>query len=179
MIASILNAALTVALVVFACNAGYSSVQRWNKARASFNLIRLYARVARDEMRAAAQKEQLISELDKVDKGNPYGEPDNDYTPVFCYTKTCELSFEQISEILRYLNADQQKLLLEYFFAQSAVDATIAEINTDYFRGVPQERKYAAIKTLQSAAEKLESAADNLIKKLDEQGCWARITRIK
>jgi len=108
------------------------------------------------------------------------------------------LSFEQISEILRYLNADQQKLLLEYFFAQSAVDATIAEINTDYFRGVPQERKYAAIETLQSVAEKLESAArnlhialggsdqseaaklesatDKLTKAPDKQGCWAHHT---
>jgi len=201
MIASILNAALTVALVVFFCSVGHSYVQHRKKAKASINLIRLYAGIARDEMRDAAQKEQLISELDKVDKGNPYGEPDNDYTPVFCYTRKDELSFEQISEILRYLNADQQKLLLEYFFAQSAVDAIIAEINTDYFRGVPQERKYAAIETLQSVAEKLESAArnlhialgdsdqseaaesesatDKLTKAPDKQGCWARITRIK
>jgi len=162
MIASILNAALTVALVVFACSAGHSYVQHRKKTKASTNLIRLYARMARDEMRDAAKEKQLTSELGKVNEGNPYGEPDNDYTPVFCYTRKDELSFEQISEILRYLDAYQQKLLLEYFFAQSAVDATIAEINTDYFRGVPQERKYAAIKTLQSEAAKLESAAHDL-----------------
>ena len=159
---------LDAALIIFILSAIHFYVQHRKRANASINLIHQYAKEAKKNVDARINSYKSMR--DTVIKGNPYGEPSKDFTPLLFYTKEDELSFEQISEILRYLRKKEQILLLKYFAAQSTTDTVACEINTDYFRTIPQNRKAHIIEVLQRKTEELKIATDNLVKVLDKRG---------
>ena len=159
---------LDAALVVFILSAVLVYRQHRNRVKASINLIYQYAKEARGTVKDRG--ERYKSTCDQIIEGNPYGEPAGDYTPLLVYNKEYELSFEQISEILRYLKKEEQELLLKYFSAQSTIDAYVYLINTDYFRTVPQKRKAEIIKKIEEEIKVLGNAADNLIKAFEKRG---------
>ncbi len=156
---------LDAALVAFILSAILVRRQYRNKVKASINLIHQYVMEAQNNIDERIKSYALMRK--NIDKGNPYCEPANDYTPLLFYNKEYELSFEQISEILRHLSNEEQKRLLEYFAVQSMVDAVISGINTDYFRTMPQKRKADAFEILIDKTKVLKSVAVKLIKELN------------
>ena len=144
------------------------SIQYWLRVRASIHLIRQYAEQTEDNIKERIKTYEVA--LENIKQGNPYGEPANDYTPLLSYNKEYELSFEQISELLRYLiRGKTQKLLLRYFASQSRVDSIINATNTDYFRSLPQRRKKNTFEILIKETKKLNLAAKP-VKRLGR--CW-------
>ncbi len=154
------------ALAAFILRSVVLSIQYWLRVRASIRLIRQYAEQTEDNINERMDTYKVA--LENIKQGNPFGEPANDYTPLLVYNKEYELSFEQISELLRYLiRGKNQKLLLRYFATQSRVDSIINAINTDYFRSLPQQRKKNTFEILIKETEELKQAAEP-VKKLGQ-----------
>ena len=155
--------AAAIAVIPYAI---YLKRQRKRKADAAISLILKYAK----------DSEEITTEwlkgfddiLQHITDRDPYGEPDEDYTPLICYAGSTNLSFEQMSEIRRYLTKDQQACLFEYYMIQSAVDATVDEIHTDFVRDFPTERKILLWNGLKKQAEELRKKAGNLAKALSK-----------
>ena len=166
----ILDSALVVALVSVCFPAHYLYMQHRRKVAASINLIHQYAKIAQKNLGERDRDGTYDSVLENIRKGNPNGEPENDYTPMLFDTEADKLSFEQISEILNHLSDKEQIVLLKYFAAQSTIEVFAREINTDYFRAIPQERKAKTIELfVKIETEELKSATEELVKALDER----------
>lgn len=132
----ILDATLIASLFVFTLSAIHFYAQHRKRANASINLIQEYAGMAQEYVKERVGSYKSMRK--NIKDGSPHGEPANDHTPLLFYNKEYELSFEQISELLRFLRENEQKLLLKYFATQSMIDSIVYGINTDYFRTMPQ-----------------------------------------
>ena len=160
----IFDSPVTAALVAFIPSAIYFYVQHRKKMIASIELIRQYVLLAQKSTEEWKREQGEI--LEKISKGNPYGEPNQDYTPLTFYTKTFTLSFEHISEVSRYLNRSEQEKLLVYFDIQSFVDSIIDCTHTAYFRSLTRKRKQIIWELLLDEAENLNKAANEVAKAL-------------
>ena len=155
---------ITALVAVIPSSAIYFYVQHRKKMTASIELIRLYALLAQKSTKEWKREQDEI--LKKISQGNPYGEPNQDYTPLTFYAKTFTLSFEYISEVSRYLNRSEQKKLLVYFDIQSFVDSIIDCTHTTYFRSLTRKRKKIIWELLLDEAENLNKAANEVAKAL-------------
>ena len=158
--------AAAIALLAVIPYAIYFYWQRKRKAHDAISLIHQYAQDAEE---ITAQWLKGFGYIMKnIEDGDPYGEPKKNYTPLICYAGSTNLSFEQMSEIRRYLTKDQQACLFKYYMIQSAVDATVDEIHTDFVRSFPTERKILLWNGLKEQAEELREKAGNLAEALGE-----------
>ena len=153
--------AAAIAVIPYAI---YLKRQRKRKANDTISLILQYAKDA-EEITAQWLK-GFDGIMENIKGKNPYGEPDEDYTPLICSAESTSLSFEKMSEIRRYLTNHQQDCLFEYYMMQSAVDATIGEIHTDFVRSFPTKRKELLWGKFKEQAEELQEKAGNLAKAL-------------
>ena len=169
---AVLASPVIAAAIAFIPSAIYFYWQRKRKANAAISLIYQYAKDAEETT------EQWLEDFDDIlkyiKKGNPYGEPKQNYTPLICSAESTNLSFEQMSEIRRYLTNHQQDCLFEYYVIQSAVNATIGEIHTDFVRSFPTKRKILVWNYLKEQAEELRKTARDLAEALGEHKVIAK-----
>ena len=156
--------AAAIAIIPYAI---YFYWQRKRKANAAISLILQYAKDA--EETTTQWFEGFDDIMKNIEDGAPYGEPQENYTPLICYTGMDKLSFEKVSEIRQYLTKDEQDSLFAYLMAESTRDSLVWAINTDFFRKFQQERKAAAWNAFMEEEKKVEEKAKALITVLDRR----------
>ena len=135
-------------LMAFVASGGLI-LYRWKKRnQASIDLLAYRVEHMDDGIKGFLNAHNNVA--DKIQQGDPFREIDKNYTPFILFTGDDQLSFTQISEIyqyLKYLPGETQRrkkvrrCLLEYFSAQEEMRAIVNAINSDFVRGLPQERK--------------------------------------
>ena len=156
--------AAAIALLAFIPSAAYFYILRKNKANAAISLVLQYAKYAEEN---TAQWLKGFDGIRKyIEDGDPYGK---DYTPLICSADSTDLSFEQMSEIRRYLTPTERVCLFEYYMIQADVDATIGKIHTDFARSFPPKRKIVLWDHLKGEAEELREKAGELAKELGKR----------
>ena len=142
-------------LMAFATSGGLI-LYRWKKRnQASIDLLVYRIERVDDGIKDFLNVRNNVA--NKIQQGDPfreidknYTQIDKNYTPFILFTGDDQLSFTQISEIYQYLKYPPgetqrrkkvRQCLLEYFSAQEEMRAIVNAINSDFVRGLPQERK--------------------------------------
>ena len=130
-----------------------------------------------DPNNVAGKTQSGKTQPDKIQQGDPFGEIDKNYTPFILFTGDDQLSFTQISEIYQYLKYPPgetqrrkkvRRCLLEYFSAQEEMRAIVNAINSDFVRGLPQERKLVFWEELVTISKDTSTKASELVQAIEK-----------
>ena len=167
-------------LMAFVASGGLI-LYRWKKRiQASIDLLAYRVEHMDDGIKSFLNERNNVpgkTQSDKIQQGNPFKEIDKNYTPFILFTGDDQLSFTQISEIYQYLKylpgktqrrKKVRKCLLEYFSAQEELRAIVNAINSDFVRGLPQERKLIFWEELVAISKDTSTKINELVRAVEK-----------